>query len=370
MSDDPMRVLTALAVPDSGLRAESVLAAARASARRRRIGALAAAGLAGAVALTGTAVAVVRAEARPPMVAGPAIAAVPTVPPPACTVAPLARPGRDGRVSVAAIDPSGRFVVGRLDAAGGPWLVVWTDGAPTVPAGGRGFEPHDVNAAGVIAGTLDHQAAVFRGGEAVRLPVYEGTTAADALGINSRGDLVGAADRNGRRLAVLWMIDAPNPLGLNGDTLSRSAGRIADDGLIVGTVDNGGRAATWLPPARAALLPAPAGPGEGGAAVDVAGDWIAGWAGHTGPRKQAVRWNRRTGAVEALPGLAARAVSATGTVVGSSYGPTPGPALWRDGGLAVLTAPDGGTGGALVDISADGRTIVGYGGRTPAIWHC
>ncbi|MFI5913195.1 hypothetical protein [Dactylosporangium sp. NPDC051541] len=392
MTDEAMRVLAEQAVPPSRLQAEGVLAVARSSARRRRLVAVMAAGALSAVALTGTAVAVSAGDgAGPPVVAGPATSGHPskggsteasppgpppaTVAPPNCTSAALAAPATAGPLTVDAIDPGGRYVVGLVEAGAEQRLVVWTDGTPATPGGGRNFSPHDVNATGVIAGAEladggKSRAAVFSNGKLTRLPLPAGATASNAVGINARGDVVGDADFPGDRIkAVLWRAGASTPVVLAGGSQWATANGIADDGTVVGTLDDGGQPYTWDPSGTGHALPQPAAPDPGGKAWDVSGDWIVGWAGRTGTQPQPVRWNRRTGAVEAMPGLLAHEISATGVAVGVTSDLPGGPALWHNG-VATLTGPGGGNGGELVDVSADGRTIIGNGGNGPAIWHC
>ncbi|HKT05448.1 MAG TPA: hypothetical protein VJT31_38510, partial [Rugosimonospora sp.] len=67
-----------------------------------------------------------------------------------------------------------------------------------------------------------------------------------------------------------------------------------------------------------------------------------------------LRWNLRTGAVERIPGIVARAVSASGRIAGVAS--TGAAAYWQSGRLFTLP---GTAYAALAGVTADGHTFAG-----------
>ncbi|AVT40530.1 hypothetical protein [Plantactinospora sp. BB1] len=278
-----------------------------------------------------------------------------------CDIAPLVLPTEARQVHVEGIDPSGRFIVGRIAIAAGRVAqraegqqVLWDRGTPKVfhvPNGSRRGSPV-VNADGVVAGTgNDNQGEgrerefgwVYRDGQVHRLPLLSGYDAARVGAITPQGDIVGHAYRIppiGETVSVavpvLWRSDGtggPWPLSTpenGGEVLG-----VTRDGTVVGA-HGMSRIRIWRPDGSAADLQLPPGITRT-SGWHVSGDWVTGFVapGDAQSPTPLMRWNVRTGKLDVYPridteGVFSMAVNAGGWMIVS----TP-----KDRQLVV--APDG-----------------------------
>jgi uncharacterized membrane protein len=314
-------------------------------------------------------------------------------PPPAslkCEVARLASPRpSETPTGVAAVDPSGRYIVGAYEqgASKNTAVVLWTDGAPQTFTAGSNPIPHAVNAAGTVVGQARRNgveaAWSYQNGRTSFLTVPKGATGTFAFAINARGDVAGEAKFPGdKSSAVVWPASTPGTVKvLAADTKWAKASGITDDGTVVGDLGDGDQPYLWRPDGRGEALAVPGGQTKG-KAFGVQGDWAFGWAGMAssgGGEVQWARWNLRTGIVELLHDFSPSGIAADGTVSGTAGAMPFGgePALWRDGTIVKLPRlrPEL-TGADILSISADGKVVAGSvastagGQREPAVWHC
>lgn len=118
-----------------------------------------------------------------------------------------------------------------------------------LPISGTTSIANAINSAGVIAGSIDDRAAIWREDEAGMLAAF-GTDRSTAYGINGAGVVVGSADKGANRgVALRWDGDAVEELPSLGGPSSRAVA-INEDGLIAGysTPDADGnvvRAVVW-----------------------------------------------------------------------------------------------------------------------------
>lgn len=401
MSENPFKILTEEAVPDSRVRVDDVIAGGRARVRRRR-GAVA--GVCAAViilvTLAGVAVAA-RPPAREPSHPRPTPAPSVSVAPPGCTVTPL-DPGF-GDAGPMYTDQTGRYVV--FSRTHMPTLMVlFRDGARVHEfTGSESLHATAVNADGIVVGTRGDAVAArtpFRAtadGGVTELRKPSGATAVRAYGINAAGDIAGEATMPGPRIrAVLWRhtaLDAPVLLSTPAGRMSAARG-IADDGRIVGTLDAGSTPYMWLADGTGAPLAVPAGL-AGGLLTHIAGDWAGGLVDYdtvstldrsTGRRTptakggtvRLARWHLSTGDVEAFgqaePGAYSGGITTDGMM---PVNQAEGAVLWRGGTTTALPAPDRSPWMTQVySASTDGRVLVGLadprsgGSQAPFRWDC
>jgi hypothetical protein len=376
-----LRVLEA-ELPPSTVDIDRAVRAGRRRERRRR-GLAVGAALAGVVVAAGAGLVAVNREPDPP---GPVLGSTSTSAsvPSACVATRLAGPAG---ATASYISPNGRFIAGGTDAD--PIVpLLWTDGSAAalpVPAG-VGAEPHAVNDDGVVVGLArrDNRMLPFviRGGAYAELPVPPAAEGV-AHGVNARGDAVGEMWwPNGDSKAVLWPASGQmTTLPATGHGASARA--IADDGTVLGTLDDGAVPYAWSPGGTGRALPTPQNSGSG-KVFGVAGDYAYGHAG-TAPQPTGavgadrgtgrdgdqkvvptsqprwVRWQLSTGAVVEVTGLTATGVDATGAVVGFvRQGDHFTPARWHDGKITLLPGPDSAeAAGTQVATSRDGTRLAG-----------
>jgi uncharacterized membrane protein len=347
-----LRVLEA-ELPPSTVDIDRALRVGRRRERGRRglaAGALAAVAVVAGVGL----VAVDRAPHPPPDRPAASATRSASASAPACVAAVL--PG--DHATAREISPNGRIVVGVT--GDDEVAAVWTDGAFTpLPApAGSAAEPHGVNDDGVVVGVADQSGRtvpfVVRGGVYSVLSLPSGAQGA-AHGVNARGDVVGEVWwPNGNSKAVLWRASGA-PVTLASTTAWAGARAIADDGTILGSLDDGATPYAWAPDGTGRALATPDG-SKGGKVFGVAGDYAYGPANSTW-----VRWQLSTGAVVEVVGLEAGGVDATGAVVGSTRQDDRFvPVRWRDGRITVLPGIDGAPATAImVATSRDGTRLAG-----------
>lgn len=304
------------------------------------------------------------------------------------------------QTSVAAVDPTGRYVVmeGRGD---GPStvVVVLRDGKPsTFTAPG---EPTAVNAAGTIVGSGNGHANgwIRRNGRTSELATPDGFGVADPIAVNADGDVLGMAalalgELEGRRI-VVWAADDPGTPRVLADRTTPEAVDFGPDGTVVGNV---GRlfdtaAVVWDPDGNPQPLPVPAGWTNSQVTL-VRGDLAFGRARPPQAGYWGIVWNLSTGAIDvwepvsdAIPRDQFHMGNAEGWFVVGDKLTAP------DGTTNTLPAPalpdeipddwQGRTDGAQLTreidfVSADGTRLIGnldvYSGmfreNLPMIWDC
>ncbi|MET8258431.1 hypothetical protein ACFYPG_01825 [Micromonospora sp. NPDC005553] len=236
------------------------------------------------------------------------------------------------------VDPTGRFIAGigyRIDDDDTqPLLLLWA-GPPRRPGPGVGDEPRltvvtigalhqveNINRYGVAVGSafVDnvYRPWRYRNGRLEWLPVLPTVSNTLALGINSRGDIVGlgAVEQTETTLPLLWPADRPGTVEVIDAPSNASAREILDDGTIIGTAGGFG----WVrhPDARTDRLTAPGARWSG--IVAARGTWAVGSIG-TGSEdgdSALVRWDLRTGVASAVnPALVStQDVNSRGSVLG------------------------------------------------------
>jgi hypothetical protein len=296
-----------------------------------------------------------------------------------CQPEPLRLPPGGQRVLLAAIDPSGRYVVGHGTVNGAQAGILWTDGSPGV-LGGPDVRVRAVSRTGAMVGFRGTRIWLHRDGAWSDLGV-NGVPQA----INSRGDIVGG-DTTGR--LVVWPaghVDQPRVLAGGSTNNLLDYYDIADDGTVAAPTSDD-RPRVWAPDGTPRELPMP--PGLTGATVTrVSGRWAVGEGyrpdpnltkdGRSIPLPVPLRWRLDTGTVEELPianpnGIVD--VTAQGVAVFSGV-TQPVTLVAPDGTQKQLPKP-GDEPRALVEgISDDGRTIAGdaYGigdESIPYVWRC
>lgn len=241
-----------------------------------------------------------------------------------CTPAPLPAPA--GTFSaVLGGDPTGRYLVGSVTYPDERRTgALWQDGQFTeIDASSIQsiqIDYHDVNSDGVVVGermtdysSFHTDAFTYQNGTFTFLPALNPGDSTQALGINSRGDIVGNSSGNGWT-PVVWPADQPGtvrvlpmPAGHAGD--GRALG-IDEDGSVVGYLSPYPPGTPYLWPANGnpGPLPLPAG-SQGGIAVAIQGGMVAG----------SVSDPATTATVPALWNLSAGGVTSFSTVQGAAY---------------------------------------------------
>ncbi|HEX6352690.1 hypothetical protein [Actinophytocola sp.] len=280
-----------------------------------------------------------------PLTAAAAQADQPPPPGVACQSIPLPVPAGTSS-EVTGGDPTGRYLVGHVREPNGSSRVgaLWNNGqhtaidASSIPNAQMDY--HDVNRHGVVVGErmTDHQtfhtdAFTYRDGKFTFLPALRPGDSTQALGINSRGDVVGNSSGDGWT-PVVWPANRPGtvrvlpmPSGHQGD--GKAVG-IDEDGSVVGYLSPYPPGAPYLWPAKGKPRPLSLPTGSiGGNAVAIQAGMVAGNV-YDAPTYATVPtlWNARTGSLTLHKNVQAGALSVN-----------------RDGTIGV--------GGALVH--ADGR---------------
>lgn len=369
-------LLHGVAVPPS--RVDVGRAMADGVVRKRRRAILAIGAVAGTVAV---AVVVVPAVTTGPQ---PAPGHIRRSDPPAaplwtnCRPEPLPPPAGAERMLLAAIDPSGRYVVARQSDGTGA-VILWTDGAASV-VDRSGMVVRDVNRSGMMVGSKDGRVWLYRDGGWSDLGV-----SGQPWALNDRGDILGV-DRD-RRL-VVWPaghLDRPRILAGGVTNYVVPYYDIADDGTVAAPASDD-RPRVWAPDGTArelSLLPGL----TGGIVTRLNGGWAVGIGHRPDPNRSKLgtaisvevplRWRLDTGTVEELP------IAVPDTIAGVT---ARGEAVFNGVTRPVtVVAPDG-TRDELppagdeprtlvIGVSDDGRTIAGdaYGKAdesVPYVWRC
>jgi len=409
MSDDVERDadvrgwLSSVEPPELRLTPAATIRAGRTRARRRRLV------VSGAAAIAVLAVAAMPAVASnlrqggrtPAPSEQPGASASAAV---VCKATPLAVPdglARKGAlkniVIATAIDPSGRYIVGRTHGSvnNSPAAVLWTDGKPAIlPTEGEDVVPTAVNSHGVVVGRGWMKAAppmsggfawIYRDGKASQLTMPSGYT--QDLGsptVNEAGAvlaIVYTPDRS-HQAVVLWSAgatDQPQVLSALSDKSIRGVG-FGTDGKPVAWSRSAKGPVLWSADGRHRTLPLVGGK-SGWVVTTIRGPWAVGTAlPESGKVSQVpLRWDLRGGELTVLP--AARLGNAV------DVNPAGDVLVWNeivraDGRVVTLTVPAGRQ-AAAVGFSDAGTTIVGLVGpekeatspsevvpEVPTVWHC
>jgi len=383
--------------------------------KRRRAAGYAGAAAVTALAVAGTAIAAgaFASKASPQVAASKASATVKpkpayTIPgtpgwhapavtaPTSCTLEQAPIPDHLKMALISGADPTGHYQVGRSYPKDGYQAVVWHDGTATnaLLPGDLEESLRDVNSTGTAVGwsyaaSGDSAFAVpyaYRDGKATRLA---GTGRGSALAINDAGAIVGDDDKG---TALVWpsLTARPIKLPVPAGTSKATANGIDEDGTVVGSLDEE-KPYVWFADGTHRRLPMPdlgGKPALIAQAFDIRNGWVTGMAspasakdarGKSSARVWAVRWNLRTGEVQAVDKLQypADSVNAQGWQIGNDK---QGYAVMvTDAGtirLPDLAAHNAdGTSTIANAVSDDGRTIAGQsddasGTIKPVIWRC
>ena len=396
--------LEAVDVPPSLLEMDALVRAGRRRAFRRR----SAQAVGGMALVTGVLLAVPLILTRtglPPAVragTGPTVASAPVSAPASvgrCQLTKLAVPSGMTNAAAAAVDPTGRYIVGNDVVKQDFRPILWTDGRPmALPMIGKSVQATAVNASGVVVGLVTdaEQEYVFRyeNGAYTRLRTPAGSWRVyPAPAINAAGDIVINAEPSGNvegkdSIILLWKAGSTTAVRLP-VPIEANAFDITDDGMIVGAMYDDSHATTpyvWDQQGNGRKLTLPA--GQTGAAYAAQGNWATGglW-----PSMASALWNLQTGEVTKLetkdPGAAKTkeeqesaakrggqgpgiAVNASGWIIAGGSN-----SVLRDGAAAELEVPSGQTRRARGVSDAGlvvGQAIADDDGENlgPRAWRC
>jgi uncharacterized membrane protein len=282
----------------------------------------------------------------------------------ACTAVALPTPAGTSS-AVSGGDVTGRYLVGSVSYPDHTVGALWHDGqyteidASSIP--NIQIDLHDVSRHGVVVGermtdytTFHTDAFTYRDGTFTFLPALHPGDTTRALGINSRGDVVGSSDSDagGGWVPVVWPADKPGtvralpvPPGTTNGALARG---IDDDGAVAGVLSPFPPGTAYLWPARGnpRALPVPAG-SAGSDATAIQGGMVAGSVYDQSTNSSVMTlWNLRTGAITRHTGVHGDAVSVNG---GGTIG-TAGAIVHADGRVSTLAS-----GSLVTTIAATGE---------------
>ncbi|HZM82187.1 MAG TPA: hypothetical protein VFC19_41235 [Candidatus Limnocylindrales bacterium] len=307
--------------------------------------------------------------------------------PTSCEGTKLPVPGGGIKSYVRNLDPSGRYVTGRI-YGGDPEPVLWRDGKATrVPMGGNDDGLEAANTKGDAVGFSypegGPRSKAYVGGV---LHELKGGTA-EATGINDRGRISGHLVQDRIFKPVVWPSANADPIELavpQGVWYAR-AFDIDEDGTVVGHIgDTGQRVAyVWYPDGTAQALPTPVFEGKPATDFDarrVRNGWVTGLVLLAQQRVAGVRWDLVTGKAEVLDQIEwSNDVGPSGWIVGMDRA---NDAVLTDG-VTILKLPNvfaKPTGYGMnwgEAISDDGLTIAGLnddkahdGEQRGVVWKC
>ena len=222
-------------------------------------------------------------------------------------------------------DLTGRYLVGRVNYPDRSAGALWRHGRFTEidasPLGGVQVEYHDVNRHGVVVGermtdfgSFHTDAFTYRRGTFTLLPALRAGEPTEALGINSRGDVVGNSIGNGFT-PVVWPANRPGTVRALAPATGRAMG-IDEDGSVVGYLAPFPPGTPYLWPAKGTPRPLPDG-GMGGNAVGIQRGMVAGNVFDPATNRTVpALWNLRTGGFRTFPeaGGSALSVNRKGTI--------------------------------------------------------
>ncbi|HEX5596864.1 MAG TPA: hypothetical protein VFX61_12745 [Micromonosporaceae bacterium] len=280
-----------------------------------------------------------------------------------CMMQTLPVPENTYRSDVAAIDSSGRFIVGsaivRKDTDTYP-VLLWdhdrlTSFNPPVPNG----YPVDVNSDGVVVGNSPGYPASppwkYRNGVATLLPVIDPADQTTVVAINSLGDIAGMGwTSSGESYGLLWRADSPGTAQVINIPAASTITGLTDDGTIIGYA-GGAESTAWMRTPSGLVFPLVGPDGDAdGYVLAASGRWAVGQGRQAGALV-GLRWDLRTGRSTVLDsrlGLNPTDVNAHGAVLA-------GDQLQLGNTVLTLPSPDPNqvvAGRAL----ADNRTVAGF----------
>ncbi|MET7401374.1 hypothetical protein ABZS66_48630 [Dactylosporangium sp. NPDC005572] len=281
-----------------------------------------------------------------------------------CAMQTLPVPADTYRSDAAAIDPTGRFIVGsaivRRDTDTYP-LLLWDRGQlTTFDAPVPGGTPVDVNRKGVVIGNgstgLLSTPWRYRHGVGALLPVIDPADQTTVVAINTRGDIAGVGlTPAGHRYGMMWPADEPGTVRvINTPSANSVLTGLTDDGTIVGS-SGLLEPTSWLRTPHGVLRPLTGPDGAGGTSVwAAAGHWAVGQ-GYQAGTLVGLRWDLRTRRPTVLdPRLDSSPtdVNAQGVVLAGNL-------LQRGNTVVTLPSPspDHIIGGRAI---ADNATVIGF----------
>lgn len=219
-------------------------------------------------------------------------------------------------------DPTGRYLVGLVTYPDVPRRAgaLWRDGRLTViddsSVPGVQVDYDDVNRRGVVVGervtdymSFHTDAFTYRRGTFTFLPPLRAGESTEAIGINTRGDVVG----NSGSTPIVWPADQPGTVRAltlpDGQPARGRATGIDEDGSVVGLLAPYPPGTPYLWPADGAPrpLPLPEG-GVGGNTAGIQGGMVVGHAFLPGATVVTL-WNLRDGGFKVYPDVPGPAFS-------------------------------------------------------------
>lgn len=308
----------------------------------------------------------------------------PGLPTVSCEPTALSLPAGVTAANPAAIDPSGRYIVGNdmstmyngdtPQGDGRVRPILWTDGRPELLPGLENYlDATAVNADGTVVAVgdrSDRDGVVLRyvEGELEELDTPAGTWNFRAADINAGGDVVATAypDAGSSQAAfvLLWKAGSTTPAKLPLPA-GAEATDLADDGRILGVVQSSTQAGMFIPyvwdqQGKGRELAVP--DGTYAYVSTTRGTWAA---GTLIPSGAMVRWDLTTGDVAELPvDSPARDINTAGWIAG-------GRTVLRDDANVTLPLPDGSPANSIG--IADNGLVLGErdnGGGGLFTWQC
>jgi uncharacterized membrane protein len=279
----------------------------------------------------------------------------------ACGAVPLPVPAGTTSAVIGG-DLTGRYLVGVVNYPDRRVGALWRNGqyseidTSSIPNVQVDF--HDVNRDGVVVGermvdtqTFHTDGFIYRAGKFTFLPALRPGDSVQAIGINSRGDVVGNSFGDGWR-PVVWPADRPGTvraLPIPAGVTSALAAGIDEDGSVVGVLTPYPPGTPYLWPAKGKphALPIPEGSG-GGTADAIQGGMVAGNV-FAGNETRPALWNLTTGGFTLHEAVQSGAVSvnARGTIGGG------GVIVHANGRVSTLAS------GSVVHTVADNEVAAG-----------
>ncbi|GAA3758773.1 hypothetical protein GCM10022225_50240 [Plantactinospora mayteni] len=280
-----------------------------------------------------------------------------------CTMQTLPVPANTYRSEVAAIDSSGRFILGsaivREETDTYP-VLLWDRGRltsfdPPAPGG----QPVDVNRDGVVVGNGSGFPTsppwTYRNGVATLLPVIDPADWTTVVAINSRGDIAGMGwTSNGESYGLLWRAARTSTVQVVNTPVGSTISGLTDDGTIVGRTGEA-ESTAWMRTPSGVVRPLVGPDGDADGYVLAAnGHWAVGQGRQAGALV-GLRWDLRTGQPTVLDSrldINPTDVNAHGTVLA-------GDQLQRGNTVVTLPSPDPSQPVAGRSL-ADDQTVAGF----------
>ncbi|MEV0136846.1 hypothetical protein AB0H83_51535 [Dactylosporangium sp. NPDC050688] len=269
------------------------------------------------------------------------------------------------RSDAAAIDPSGRFIVGSAIVRRGtdtyPLLLWDRDQLTTFDAPVLGGTPVDVNRNGVVIGNgstgLLSTPWRYSHGVGTLLPVIDPADQTTVVAINTRGDIAGVGlTPAGQRYGMMWLADRPGTVRvINTPSTDSVLIGLTDDGTIVGSSGGLLEPTSWLRTPHGVLRSLTGPDGAVGTSVHAAaGHWAVGQ-GYQAGTPVGLRWDLRTGRLTVL----APSLGSSPTDVNTQGMVLAGDVLQRGNTVVTLPppSPDHIIGGRAI---ADNATVIGF----------